>query len=103
VLTILNMQAIEGRYRGVFCLILRRQTSHSATCHTLYAHILVCIVSRREGTVNFAESFEARTRLSGKSFERAKRSVPGGAGSTAGCREMLEPYPLFIANAREHD
>jgi len=51
--------------------------------------------------VNFAESFEARTRLSGKSFERAKRSVPGGAGSTARLpRNGWNPYPLFIANGK---
>ncbi|MDL9980387.1 aspartate aminotransferase family protein [Microbacterium candidum] len=50
-------------------------------------------------TTTFPADFAARTAASAALFERAKRSVPGGAGSTARLpRNGWEPYPLFIAD-----
>ncbi|CAN5256878.1 glutamate-1-semialdehyde 2,1-aminomutase [soil metagenome] len=46
----------------------------------------------------FDDLFPARTARSAELFERAKRSIPGGAGSTARMpRNGWKPYPLFIA------
>ena len=46
----------------------------------------------------FTEDFAARTRRTREYFERAKRTIPGGAGSTARLpRNGWRPYPLFLA------
>jgi glutamate-1-semialdehyde 2,1-aminomutase len=48
--------------------------------------------------MSFAETFATRTPNTREMFDRAKRSVPGGAGSTARLpRNGWQPYPLFIA------
>ncbi len=48
--------------------------------------------------MTFDEEFAARTVRTKEWFERAKRSIPGGAGSTARMpRNGWNPYPLFIA------
>jgi glutamate-1-semialdehyde 2,1-aminomutase len=48
--------------------------------------------------MNFNQTFESRTDRSARMFERARRTVPGGAGSTARMpRNGWRPYPLFIA------
>ena len=50
-------------------------------------------------TTTFRTDFPSRTTASAALFERAKRTVPGGAGSTARLpRNGWEPYPLFIAD-----
>lgn len=49
--------------------------------------------------MTFDQEFASRTVLSRQRFERAKRSIPGGAGSTARLpRNGWNPYPLFIAD-----
>ncbi|MBX3087698.1 MAG: glutamate-1-semialdehyde 2,1-aminomutase [Cryobacterium sp.] len=51
--------------------------------------------------MTFETDFDARTRRSAELFERACRSIPGGAGSTARLpRNGWEPYPLFIADGK---
>lgn len=51
--------------------------------------------------MTFRGEFAARTMNTQKLFERAKHSIPGGAGSTARLpRNGWEPYPLFIAEGR---
>ncbi|MEO8908256.1 MAG: aminotransferase class III-fold pyridoxal phosphate-dependent enzyme, partial [Microbacteriaceae bacterium] len=47
--------------------------------------------------MTFDHDFAARTVLTRERFERAKRTIPGGAGSTARLpRNGWNPYPLFI-------
>src|SRR5262245_64087934 len=47
----------------------------------------------------FADAFTARTRSARQLFERAKKTIPGGAGSTARLpRNGWNPYPLFMAD-----
>ena len=47
--------------------------------------------------MSFAEAFADRTPTTRALFERAKRTVPGGAGSTARLpRNGWKPYPLFM-------
>jgi glutamate-1-semialdehyde 2,1-aminomutase len=47
----------------------------------------------------FAETFAARTPVTAALFERAKRTIPGGAGSTARLpRNGWTPYPIFMRN-----
>ena len=54
--------------------------------------------TEKEHPMSFAETFAARTSKTSELFERAKRTVPGGAGSTARLpRNGWQPYPLFIA------
>lgn len=49
--------------------------------------------------MTFDHDFAARTVRTRERFERAKRSIPGGAGSTARLpRNGWNPYPLFIAD-----
>lgn len=49
----------------------------------------------------FADQFAARTVQTKQRFERAKKSIPGGAGSTARLpRNGWDPYPLFIAEGQ---
>ncbi len=49
----------------------------------------------------FEEQFAVRTAHSAKLFERAKRSIPGGAGSTARMpRNGWKPYPLFVSSGQ---
>ena len=46
----------------------------------------------------FADAFAARTAKTHELFERAKRTIPGGAGSTARLpRNGWKPYPVFMA------
>jgi glutamate-1-semialdehyde 2,1-aminomutase len=46
----------------------------------------------------FADAFTDRTRSTRELFERAKKTIPGGAGSTARLpRNGWNPYPLFMA------
>jgi glutamate-1-semialdehyde 2,1-aminomutase len=53
----------------------------------------------RTQTPSFAADFDGRTSRSAALFERAKRTIPGGAGSTARLpRNGWEPYPLFVAD-----
>ncbi|MUL80640.1 MULTISPECIES: aspartate aminotransferase family protein [unclassified Mycolicibacterium] len=48
--------------------------------------------------MSFAEAFNVRTPTTSNLFERAKRTIPGGAGSTARLpRNGWKPYPLFMA------
>ena len=48
--------------------------------------------------MGWSEEFAARTVNSAARFERAKKSIPGGAGSTARLpRNGWNPYPLYIA------
>lgn len=48
--------------------------------------------------MTFDDGFAARTRNTAALYERAKRVVPGGAGSTARLpRNGWKPYPLFIS------
>jgi glutamate-1-semialdehyde 2,1-aminomutase len=54
--------------------------------------------TQKEYPMSFAETFAARTGKTSEMFARAKRTVPGGAGSTARLpRNGWQPYPLFIA------
>jgi glutamate-1-semialdehyde 2,1-aminomutase len=54
--------------------------------------------TQKENPMSFAETFAARTGKTSEMFARAKRTVPGGAGSTARLpRNGWQPYPLFIA------
>lgn len=49
--------------------------------------------------MSFDERYESRTARSKAYFERAKRTIPAGAGSTARLpRNGWKPYPLFIAD-----
>ena len=48
--------------------------------------------------MSFADAFADRTVRTHELFERAKRTIPGGAGSTARLpRNGWKPYPLFMA------
>ena len=52
-----------------------------------------------ERSMSFDDAFAARTPKTKALFERAKRTIPGGAGSTARLpRNGWKPYPLFIAD-----
>ncbi|WP_264069706.1 aspartate aminotransferase family protein [Mycolicibacterium komossense] len=54
-----------------------------------------------ENPMPFADAFAARTSATHAMFERAKVTVPGGAGSTARLpRNGWKPYPLFIADGQ---
>jgi glutamate-1-semialdehyde 2,1-aminomutase len=49
--------------------------------------------------MSFADAFADRTVGTRELFERAKQTIPGGAGSTARLpRNGWKPYPLFIAD-----
>lgn len=51
--------------------------------------------------MSFDTDFAPRTRQTQALFERAKKTIPGGAGSTARLpRNGWKPYPLFIAEGR---
>ncbi|WP_308466021.1 aspartate aminotransferase family protein [Rathayibacter soli] len=51
--------------------------------------------------MTFDQDFATRTVRTRERFERAKRSIPGGAGSTARLpRNGWNPYPLIIAEGR---
>ena len=53
----------------------------------------------KESPMSFAEAYAARTPRTQTLFERAKRTVPGGAGSTARLpRNGWRPYPIFMAD-----
>jgi len=48
--------------------------------------------------MTFEADFAARTRRTAALYERARRVIPGGAGSTARLpRNGWEPYPLFVS------
>lgn len=48
--------------------------------------------------MTFAEAFNVRTPNTRALFERAKRTIPGGAGSTARLpRNGWKPAPIFMA------
>jgi glutamate-1-semialdehyde 2,1-aminomutase len=56
-------------------------------------------VETKESPMSFAEAYAARTPRTQALFERAKRTVPGGAGSTARLpRNGWRPYPIFMAD-----
>lgn len=56
---------------------------------------------RGSASMSFDQEFAARTVLSRERFERAKLSIPGGAGSTARMpRNGWNPYPLFMAEGQ---
>lgn len=51
--------------------------------------------------MSFDTEFAARTEKTRALYERAKRTIPGGAGSTARLpRNGWKPYPLFITDGR---
>ncbi|WP_240163056.1 aspartate aminotransferase family protein [Mycolicibacterium sphagni] len=52
----------------------------------------------KENPMPFADAFAARTPATAAFYERAKRTIPGGAGSTARLpRNGWKPYPIFMA------
>jgi glutamate-1-semialdehyde 2,1-aminomutase len=54
---------------------------------------------QKENPLPFQEAFADRTPATRALFDRAKRTVPGGAGSTARLpRNGWKPYPLFVAH-----
>jgi glutamate-1-semialdehyde 2,1-aminomutase len=54
--------------------------------------------TQKENPMPFADAFADRTPASESLFQRAIRTVPGGAGSTARLpRNGWKPYPLFVA------
>jgi glutamate-1-semialdehyde 2,1-aminomutase len=55
-------------------------------------------IESKENPMPFAEEYAARTHRTHALFERAKLTVPGGAGSTARLpRNGWRPYPIFMA------
>jgi glutamate-1-semialdehyde 2,1-aminomutase len=55
-------------------------------------------IETKESPMPFAEEYAARTVNTHAMFERAKLTVPGGAGSTARLpRNGWRPYPIFMA------
>jgi glutamate-1-semialdehyde 2,1-aminomutase len=55
-------------------------------------------VETRENPMSFAQAYAARTPHTHALYERALRTVPGGAGSTARLpRNGWRPYPIFMA------
>ena len=55
------------------------------------------VFERFDVDITFDSAFPSRTARSAELFERAKLTIPGGAGSTARLpRNGWNPYPLFI-------
>lgn len=59
------------------------------------------MLERRDVDITFDSQFPERTKRSRALFERAKLTIPGGAGSTARMpRNGWNPYPLFMEHGR---